>query len=111
MLIVRTVLPALLVLTLTACSGTVSGAGTDATVRITADPATCWTANVGNATQEGCGPKEFPVTDSLGLFSSTAQKKDETTGELAIAIVQDGEVVESNSTSAAFGVVTVIIGQ
>lgn len=96
---------------LAGCSGlgTVSGAGTEAIVRVSAADSICWTANIDNASQEGCGTKEFPVTDPTGLFSSNVQKKDDGPGTVTISVVQDGKELASNSTSAAYGVAQVVV--
>lgn len=82
---------------------------TDAVISIEADPGLCWTAIVGAASQEGCGPMSFPVTDSLGLFSSSVQKADDKTGLVTITVLQDGVAVAENSTSAKFGIAMVIV--
>jgi hypothetical protein len=97
-------------LSLAGCSGTVTGADTEAIVRIEAPEGVCWSGSIDNATQEGCGNKEFTVTDELGIFSSNVQKQGEGSEAVTISIVQDGEVVETNTTSAAFGVAQVAIG-
>lgn len=78
----------------------------DATVTIEGEG--CWSADVGSATREGCGPESFEVHDDLGMFSSNVQKKDDSADTVTIAIVVDGEQVASNSTSAAYGVAQVI---
>jgi hypothetical protein len=101
---------ALLALALTGCTGTVTGGSKEATVRVEAPDGVCWSGSIGNATQDGCGTQEFPVTDELGIFSSNVQKKDDSAEPVTISIVQDGEVKESNSTSAPFGVAQVALG-
>lgn len=87
-----------------------TGAGAkDAVVAISAPGSLCWSANVGGATQEGCGDKAFSVHDGLGLFSSNVQKKSAGSEVIRISVQVDGQVAATNSTSAAYGVAQVVV--
>lgn len=87
-----------------------TGGKTDGVVHVTAPEGSCWTGAIGGATQEGCGDQTFPVHDSLGLFSSNAQKKDDGPWTLTISVEIDGNMVATNSTTAAYGVAQVVAG-
>lgn len=89
---------------------TLTGGKTDGIVHVTAPEGSCWTGAIGGATQEGCGDQTFPVHDSLGLFSSNAQKKDDGPWTLTISVEVDGNVIATNSTTAAYGVTQVVAG-
>lgn len=80
----------------------------DATVIIDSPEGLCWSANVAMATQEGCGRQEIKVHDDLGMFSSNVQKQGDKPGTVSISIMIDGQMRESNSTSAAYGVAQVV---
>lgn len=89
----------------------VTGGKTDAVVGVLAPDGVCWTANIGGATRDGCGTVPFQVHDNLGLFSSSVQKKTADAVTVSIRIEIDGDVAAENSTSAAYGVATAIVGR
>jgi hypothetical protein len=88
--------------------GTVTGHGKDAVITIDAPSDTCWTAYVADASHEGCGPTSIPVHDELGMFSSSVQKSGDGSATVGITITQDGNTLATNSTSAAYGLASVI---
>jgi hypothetical protein len=88
-----------------------TGGRTEGIVRVTAPEGSCWSGSIGAATQDGCGERTFPVHDSLGLFSSNAQKRDAGDWTLTVTVEIDGSPVATNSTSAAYGVAQVVVGQ
>jgi len=67
------------------------------------------TASSGTTTVDGVVPQEYSV-DVEGLFdkvSATFQKKTQDQAELTVQILSDGEVMEEQTTNAAFGVANV----
>lgn len=86
-----------------------TGGKTDAVVTVRALPDVCWTANIGSASQEGCGDRSFPVHDALGLFSSNVQKKSAGAETIWIDVKIDNKTVATNSTSAAYGIAQVVV--
>ena len=67
------------------------------------------TASSGTTTVDGVVPQEYSV-DVEGLFdkvSATFQKKTQDQAVLTVKILSDGEVMEEQSTNAAFGVANV----
>jgi hypothetical protein len=88
--------------------GTLHGNPSDATLRVIAEPGVCWHANIEMTTKEGCGHASWEVSDGLGLFSSNVQKMTDKPGAITMTIEQDGQVVETNTTDAPYGVASVI---
>lgn len=56
---------------------------------------------------QGSGPETFEIEGSPDVISANAQKKDDSSDELTIQILEDGEVVEETSTTASYGVAQV----
>lgn len=56
---------------------------------------------------DGKGTKTFNITGDPFVVSANFQKKDGSSKELVVEILKDGEVVETSSTSAAYGVASV----
>ncbi len=81
-----------------------SGVSTEATV-IVRGSSECWYGMVGKATRQGCGYGRFEITDERGLFEVELQKMSESTNEIIVEVLIDDKVVDSASTTAAFGVV------
>ena len=90
----------------------------DYAVRVTMPAGQCWSGSIGvdasQASHEGCGTQTIDVRDDCDLAVVAVIQKgfDETTlepfpGTLTVDILRDGEVLETGSTSADFGVVTV----
>ena len=70
-----------------------------------------WTGNYGDTSGQqsvdGSGSKTFDISDNPDIISAVFQKNDDGSGTLTANIIQDGQVVETKSTSAAYGEVTV----
>lgn len=72
-----------------------------------------WTGNVGStATQrsvEGSGDETFDieVEQSFDVVSAVFQKTDDSDAEMTVQIIENGEVVEEQSTTAGYGTVSV----
>lgn len=70
-----------------------------------------WTGSYGDISGQqsidGSGSKTIDMPGSPDIVSIVFQKKDGRSGTLTANIIKDGQVVESKSTSAAYGVVTV----
>lgn len=56
---------------------------------------------------DGSGSEEIAIEGSPGVVSANAQKQDDSADELIIQILQDGEVVAEESTTAEYGVASV----
>jgi hypothetical protein len=59
----------------------------------------------GQQSVDGSGTKTFQM-DNPDVVSAVFQKKSDDSGTLTVEILEDGNVVESKSTSAAYGVVS-----
>ncbi len=90
----------------------------DYAVRVTMPAGQCWSGSIGvdvnQASHDGCGTQTIDVRDDCDLAVTAVIQKgfDETTlepfpGTLTVDILRDGVVVETGSTSADFGVVSV----
>lgn len=53
---------------------------------------------------DGSGEETFEVDGDPMSISANAQKQDDSSDELVIQILQDGEVVSEQSTTAEYGV-------
>jgi len=58
---------------------------------------------------QGSGSDTIEIEGSPDIISANAQKQDDSSDELTIQILQDGEVVKESSTSAEYGVAQVSI--
>lgn len=58
-------------------------------------------------TVDGTGTETFDVEGDPFIVSANAQKQDDGSGELTVQILQDGEVIAEESTSAEYGVAQV----
>lgn len=69
-----------------------------------------WTGNYGDESGsqsvEGSGTKTFTISGSPSVVSAVFQKYDGGSGTLTVEILENGVVVESRSTSAEYGVVS-----
>ncbi|MBZ2166641.1 Ig-like domain-containing protein [Methanobacterium spitsbergense] len=70
-----------------------------------------WTGAIADSTGtrsvEGTGPQKFPLGENPGIVSTNFQKHDNGTGTLTVQILDGGNPVETQSTSAEFGVASV----
>ena len=88
-----------------------------ATIRVTGTPGIAFSGNYHSSTDSesvnGTTPQDFQVDYKSGfvgafdIVSATVQKKAEDDSELTVQILVDNQVKKEQSTSAAFGVVTV----
>jgi hypothetical protein len=59
-----------------------------------------------SATEEGRGNKNFTIVcDTFGIYSLAFQKQIEK-GGLYVSVIQDGNILDSKSTTAPYGMVT-----
>ena len=88
----------------------------DYAVRISMPAGQCWSGSIGvdtnQASHEGCGVQTIDVRDDCDLAVVAVIQKgfDENgpfPGTLTVDILRDGDIVETGSTSADFGVVSV----
>jgi hypothetical protein len=81
---------------------------TTAEVEVRTEPVDmCWSGAFGDRTVDGCGDSIVTVESDIGIYSVTAQKKDDSLGTLALILRINGKEVDSTSTSAAYGVASV----
>lgn len=70
-----------------------------------------WTGNYGDASGgqsvEGTGSKTYTISGDPNVVSAVFQKSSDSSGTLTVNIIKNGQVVETKSTSAAYGVVSV----
>lgn len=69
-----------------------------------------WSGNYGDESGsqsvDGSGSKTFQISGDPSVISAVFQKDDGGSRTLTVEIIEDGTVVESKSTSAAYGVVS-----
>jgi len=80
---------------------------TTARVVVFAEVSTCWSGQIGDATQDGCGRAEFDIKSDIGIFVAVVQKKSDDAAVLTVRITPTGKPSKETTTTAAFGVVTV----
>lgn len=74
-----------------------------------------WSGNVGNTATtssvdgEGSESFEIELTDGFDVVTGVFQKQDDSDDELSARIIVDGDVVVEESTTAAYGLVTVTV--
>jgi len=56
---------------------------------------------------DGTGSKTIPISNSNGIVSVSFQKKDGSSDELKVEILNNGNVLKSGSTTAAYGLVAI----
>ena len=88
-------------------AGTSTNEPTQAEVRVRAGAATCWSGSIVDATREGCGARTYPVSSDLGIIVAVLQKKSDDQEGLTVEVWIDGELADTATTNAAYGVVTV----
>jgi hypothetical protein len=119
-LIVAIVLLIIVVIIVIAAAASFSPLGPppDYAVRVTMPAGQCWSGSIGvdvnQASHEGCGTRTIDVRDDCDIAVVAVIQKgfDDITlepfpGTLTVDILRSGEVVETSSTSADFGVVSV----
>jgi hypothetical protein len=83
-----------------------NGSGSSYEVRIEYDGE--WSGSVGSggstSSVDGSGTETIEIDGSPDIISANAQKQDDSSNELTIQILEDGEVVEEGSTTASYGV-------
>ena len=90
---------------------TIVSTGSSSGVQIKVNYNGVWTGSYGDAgsTQsiDGTGSKIITLTNPNNIISCAFQKKDNSQDEMEIEILKDGTVLNSKSTTAAYGVVAV----
>lgn len=70
-----------------------------------------WSGSVGgdgtSSSVEGSGDETIPIDGDPATVAATIQKQDDSSDELTVAILEDGEVIVEESTTAEYGVVSV----
>lgn len=103
---------------------TATGSETETTIQSTTETTTAeaastvrvrfdgeWTGSISadgsSKSIEGTGSKNFTVTGDPAIVAANAQKQSGGDGELTVRILQDGEIVGEESTTASYGVAQV----
>lgn len=79
-----------------------------AEVKVLAPADLCWSGAFGDRTVEGCGNASVPLEDTGGVHSANAQKQDDSTGELTLILMVGSQELDRTSTSAAYGLASVV---
>jgi hypothetical protein len=79
-----------------------------AVVEVVAPAGLCWSGAFGDRTVDGCGNASVPLQDMGGTYSANAQKQDDTSQQLTLVLRIDGQEVDRTSTSAAYGLASVV---
>jgi hypothetical protein len=70
-----------------------------------------WSGSIGgdgsSRTVDGSGTETFDVDGDPFIVSANGQKQDDSSGELSVEILQDGEVIARETTSAEYGLAQV----
>jgi hypothetical protein len=70
-----------------------------------------WTGNYGDSSGsqsvEGSGSKTYTISGDPNVVSAVFQKSGDGNGTLTVNIIKSGQIVETKSTSASYGVVSV----
>lgn len=79
-----------------------------AEVKVLAPADLCWSGAFGDRTVEGCGSASVALEDTSGVYSANAQKQDDSAGELTLILMVGNQEVDHTSTSAAYGLASVV---
>ena len=92
-------------------SGTDETESSDAGIEVRISYSGEWSGSVGgdgtSSSVDGSGDETIPIDGDPATVSASIQKQDDSNDELTVAIVEDGEVIVEESTTAEYGVVTV----
>lgn len=94
----------------TASSGN-SGSSSQSTFEVRIQYSGEWTGSIGQGgsvkSVDGSGTETFSIDGEPTIISANAQKQDDSSNELTVQVLKDGEVVKETSTSAEYGVAQV----
>lgn len=76
------------------------------TVRVEAPEGQCWSGAIGDSTKEGCGSQSFDIEDEA-IIVAVVQKQSPGRWTMTVALAVDGEVVDTATTDAEFGIAQV----
>ena len=79
------------------------------TIGVDAPEGMCWSGAIGDSTKDGCGSQSFDIEDEA-IIVAVVQKQSEGSWLMTVTLEIDGEVVETATTSAEFGVAQVSEG-
>jgi len=92
-------------------SGSQSGSESERTYQVKISYSGEWQGSIASGgssrSVQGSGSDTIEIDGSPEIISANAQKQDDSSDELTIQILQDGEVVKESSTSAEYGVAQV----
>ena len=84
-----------------------TGSGTQIEVNYSGSQQGNYGESSGHQSVDGTGTKKFDIPGDPLVVSACFQKRDASKGTLIVSILKDGKVVESKSTSAQYGVVSI----
>jgi hypothetical protein len=76
------------------------------TIKVEAPESKCWSGAIGDSTKDGCGSKSFDI-EGESIIVGNAQKQSPSGWTLTLTLEIDGEVVDTSTTSAEFGIAQV----
>ena len=86
--------------------GVLNGTKT-AQISVDASSNVCWSGSFEGATHDGCGTTSIQVDSDIAIFAAVVQKKSPGGGTLTISLIVDGKAIDTATTTAEYGVVTV----
>ena len=86
---------------------TALGGAKVATIQVEAPASLCWSGAIGDATRDGCGDATFEIDSSISIFVANAQKQSDDSRPLTLKLIIEGKVVDTATTTAAYGIATV----
>lgn len=75
------------------------------TVTVEAPDGACWSGAIGDSTKQGCGTESFDVEEDI--IVADVQKETPGRWTLTMTLEVDGDVVDTSTTDADFGIATV----
>jgi len=92
-------------------SGTNTSTSDASGVQIKVNSSGSWSGSYGDESGQqsidGTGSKTITMEGNPSIVSATFQKQSGGSGKLTVSIIKDGSVLETKSTTAAYGVVSV----
>ncbi len=78
-----------------------------AEIVITANPGTCWSGSVGDASRDGCGSQTLQFSSDYGIYVAVIQKSAGDHSQLSVTLNVKGTTMDREYTNSPFGMVTV----
>ena len=92
------------------CTGSSSGTSGD-TLQVQINSSGIWAGSYGAVGEihrvDGTGSQVYTITDSGGNVMAEFQKHDGSSEQLTVSIIKNGQVIETDNTTAAYGTVSI----